>query len=75
MKKDGFNPWRDLFGYHDMDFDGDVDFEDVDIEDYEFDETEKALNPHSSSCLDFDEEDDLDCDDWDDDLGDAWDEE
>ena len=31
MKNDDFNIWRDLFGYHDMDFDGDVDFEDVDI--------------------------------------------
>ena len=48
MKNDDFNIWRDLFGYHDMDFDGDVDFEDVDLEDDIFDETERKLHPHIS---------------------------
>ena len=50
MKNDDFNIWRDLFGYHDMDF------EDVDLEDDIFDETERKLHPHIS--FDFEDEDD-----------------
>lgn len=56
MKNDDFNIWRDLFGYHDMDFDGDIDFEDVDLEDDIFDETEQKLHSHLS--FDFGDDDD-----------------
>ena len=58
MKNDDFNIWRDLFGYHDMDFDGDVDFEDVDLEDDIFDETENKIHPHISFSFDAAEDDD-----------------
>ena len=60
MKNDDFNIWRDLFGYHDMDFDGDVDFEDADIEDDEFDEIEKQIRPNITFRFDDEEDEDDD---------------
>ncbi|MDE6060873.1 MAG: hypothetical protein K2G31_05325 [Clostridia bacterium] len=59
MRNDDFNIWRDLFGYNDMDFDGDVDFVDADLEDEIFDATERVLNPHILSDFDSDEFDDF----------------
>ena len=64
MKNGDFNIFRDLFGYQDMDFDGDVDLMDVDLEDEIFCETERDLHPNITS--DFDEDDDFDYDDFDD---------
>jgi hypothetical protein len=72
MKKDDdFNMLRDVFGYHDEDFDGDVDWEDADIEDQFFDELNEHFYPRHSA-FDDDEEDDDDDDLFDDDE-DEWD--
>ena len=64
MKNDDFNIWRDLFGYHDMDFDGDVDIVDVDLADEIYDNVNNALNRKSS--YDFDDCDGDDFDGFDD---------
>jgi hypothetical protein len=63
---DDYNIWRDTFGYHDEDFDGDVDLVDVDIADRRFKELEKILYPETPFDDDEDDEDDKD-DEWDDD--------
>ena len=65
MKNDDFNIWRDLFGYPDMDLDGDVDIEDADLEDEIFDAIERTLHPHISTDFDDDFDDD-DCNEDDD---------
>lgn len=62
MKNDDFNFWRDLFGYRDMDFDGDVDYEDAELEDEIFDEIDRTLHPHITT--DFEDDDDDDDDDF-----------
>jgi hypothetical protein len=72
---DDYNVWRDIFGYHDEDFDGDVDWEDVDIADRNFKELEDILYPKTSFDDDDDDEDDdlfddFDNDEWDDNDGD-----
>lgn len=56
---DDYNVWRDTFGYHDEDFDGDVDWEDVDIADRNFKELEDILYPKTSFDDDDDEDDDI----------------
>mgnify|MGYP001052386976 CR=1 FL=1 len=58
MKNEDFNIWHDIFGYHDMDFDGDIDFEDVALEDDIFDETEQIIHPNIPFDFDDDDEDD-----------------
>lgn len=55
MKNDDFNIWHDIFGYQDMDFDGDVDIVDVDLEDDIYDEVARKLHPHIS--FDFNDKD------------------
>lgn len=59
MKNDDFNFWRDLFGYRDMDFDGDVDYEDAELEDEIFDAIDHVLHPHISTDFDDDDDDDF----------------
>jgi hypothetical protein len=61
---DDYNVWRDTFGYHDEDLDGDVDWEDVDIADRHFKELQDVLYPKST----FDDEDDDNDGDNDEDL-------
>jgi hypothetical protein len=61
---DDYNVWRDTFGYHDEDFDGDVDWEDVDIADRHFKELQDVLYPKAT----FDDEDDDNDGDNDEDL-------
>lgn len=56
MKIDDFNPWKDVFGYHDQDFNGDVDLDDVLLEDDIYDAVDKELNHHTD--LDFFDDDD-----------------
>jgi cation transport ATPase len=56
MKDDNYNVWRDAFDYHDEDFDGDVDLEDVDIADRQFNELQDILYPKTSFNNDEEEE-------------------
>lgn len=56
-------------GYVDEDFDGDVDWYDVDLHDQEIKELDKILHPRRTTIYDVDEDEDEDDmeDDWDDD--------
>jgi hypothetical protein len=64
---DDYNVWSDLFGYHDEDFDGDVDWEDADIEDQFFDELQEKFHHHHSPLYDEeDDDDDYEDEEWED---------
>lgn len=62
MRNDDFNIWEDLLGYTDMDYDGDVDWIDADLEDDIFNEFEKSRNDSSFFDGDYDDLDDFDND-------------
>lgn len=49
-KEEDFNVWRDAFGYSDMDFDGDVDYQDAELED-EIHDSFNNTNPNNNKNL------------------------
>lgn len=62
MEKDKNKSIWETLGYHDHDFDGDVDLTDVLIEDEEFEQLKKELYPEHKSVFDEDDFDDHDFD-------------
>ena len=62
--KDEFNIWDDIFGYHDIDGDGDIDITDAMLEDDDFEETERYLRT-SPTNEEFDLDDDFEDEDLD----------
>lgn len=63
MKNDNSNLWKDIFGYHDQDFDGDIDLDDVLLEDDIYDAVDVELNRKTDLDYFDDDEDDDDDDD------------